>query len=336
MTLSEAAATTPEPATVTPPSPPSGKLETPNSPSRTPANADELHGWLRNASYLPDARTSLTLWLALRLERPLLLEGPAGVGKTDLARAAAEAIDAPLIRLQCYEGLDEGRALFEWDYPKQILYTQLLRDSTRSELEGATSLTEAASRLSSAEGVFFGEKFLIERPVLKALRSPRRAVLLLDEIDRADPEFEAFLLEVLSEFQVTLPEIGTLRAVHRPLVILTTNGTREMTDALRRRCFHHFVDYPTPSRELEILTLRVPGIESDLAANITRFVRRLRELGLRKAPSVGEAVDWARALVTLGASSIGADLARETLGLLVKYEQDRELVEQRWATLSGA
>ena len=249
------------------------------------------------------------------------------MGKTDLARALAETLGRPLVRLQCYEGLDEAKALYEWDYAKQMLYTQLLRDSVSAQTSGAESIVDAVDRLAGAESAFFGKRFLIARPLLQVIESPTPAVLLVDEVDRADPEFEAFLLEILAENQVTIPELGTLKAAHPPLVILTTNATRDMTDALRRRCLHAFLDYPPPSREIAILELRVPGIAKDLAEALVRFVHDVRGLELRKAPSIAETIDWARALILLGASALEKELVSSTLGALVKHEEDRRKVE---------
>jgi len=296
------------------------------------ASPQALSAALGGARYLCDQATALSLWLALRMERPLMLEGPAGVGKTDLARAAAQALGRPLVRLQCYEGLDEAKALYEWDYAKQMLYTQLLRDAIATETQGAT-IAGAAQIVAKSEASFFTEHFLLSRPLLAAIRNDAPVVLLIDEVDRADPEFEAFLLEILSEMQVTIPEIGTFRAKHAPLVLLTTNATREMTEALRRRCLHAFLDYPSSSRELAILELVVPGIDSTLAAHLVTFIGELRKMDLRKAPAVSETLDWARALVLLGKSKLDPELARDTLGLLLKHQEDKVAVEPRLASL---
>jgi MoxR-like ATPase len=295
--------------------------------------ADDLSRKLASVGYLADDRLALVAFLAVMLERPLLVEGPAGVGKTDLARALSQALSRPLIRLQCYEGLDEAKALYEWDYAKQMLYTQLLRDAVSAQTVGASSIAEAADRVAGADAAFFSRRFLVERPLLQALTSEQPAVMLIDEIDRADPELEAFLLEILAERQVTIPELGTVRATHAPLFILTSNGTRDMTDALRRRCLHAFVDYPPPSREQAILELRVPGLGAALAAQLAAFAQKVRAMDLRKSPSIAETIDWARALLLLGENALEPELARSTLGLLVKYEEDRAKVEAKLGAL---
>lgn len=301
-------------------------MSTDDLAARDPGALDDR---LRAVGYFPSGDLAVSLRLALALDRPLLVEGPAGVGKTELARAAATALGRPLLRLQCYEGLDEARAIYEWDYAKQILYTQLLRDTVQQTLGDRPTLSEAVDRVAALETAFFSERFLVSRPLLAAIRSEQPVVLLIDEVDRADPEFEALLLEVLADHAITVPEIGTYRAKAPPLVVLTTNATRELTEALRRRCLHARVEYPEPSRELAIVRARVPNIAEALAQRLVEFVRRLREMELRKAPSIAESIEWARSMIVLGASALDEPTARATLGVLLKHGEDRERAEAR-------
>ncbi len=285
-------------------------------------NIDEVRDGLGSEQYIASEEISTVVYLAQNLCKPILTEGPAGVGKTELAKAWAGATGRPLVRLQCYEGLDESKALYEWEYAKQMLYTQLLRDTLREVLSEAESLTEAAERLSQEEDVFFSDKFLLPRPLLTALMSDEPVVLLIDEIDRSDVEFEAFLLEVLSDFQVSVPEIGTISAIHQPMVLLTSNNTRDLSEALKRRCLYLFVDYPTFEAELDIVRLKVPNLSPQLARQAVEVVQQLRHMDLRKVPSISETLDWARALVTLNAKSIDEETMRNTLTVLLKYEAD--------------
>jgi MoxR-like ATPase len=283
---------------------------------------DHVKSGLGQQAYIASDEISTVVYLAQSLDKPVLTEGPAGVGKTELAKAWASATGRPLIRLQCYEGLDESKALYEWEYAKQMLYTQLLRDTLREVLNTAESLSEAADRLAQEEDVFFSEKFLLPRPLLTAIMSKEPVVLLIDEVDRADVEFEAFLLEVLSDFQVSIPEIGTITANHQPMVLLTSNNTRDLSEALKRRCLYLYINYPSLEAELDIVRLKVPDLDERLAKQAVEVVQQLRHMDLRKVPSVSETLDWARALVTLNASSIDEETMRNTLTVLLKYEGD--------------
>jgi MoxR-like ATPase len=299
------------------------------------ASVDDVITRLRAHDYVCDRRIATAVFLADRMEKPILVEGPAGVGKTELAKTLAAALSAELIRLQCYEGLDEAKALYEWEYPKQLLYTQILRDKIGEVTAGAASLAEAVDKLAAQEDAFFSERFLLARPLLRAIRSPQRSVLLIDEVDRSDAEFEAFLLEVLSDFQVSVPELGTLRAAHRPFVLLTSNNAREMTDALKRRCLHLFIGYPDAARELEIVQTRIPEAQATLAESVVRVVQRVRDLDLKKRPSISETLDWARALTILNAQTLDQKLVEETLNLILKYEGDIERAREKLPELTA-
>ena len=283
------------------------------------ASADDVVSRLRDESYLADERIGMTVFLADRLQKPVLIEGPAGVGKTELARSVALATGARLIRLQCYEGLDESKALYEWNYKKQLLRIQ------------ADDKREAWSEL---EEDIFSEAFLLDRPLLAAIRSSEPVVLLIDEIDRVEVEAEALMLEVLADFQVTIPELGTVVATRRPMVFLTSNGTRDLSEALKRRCLYLHLTYPTLERERDILLTRVPDLSQALAEQVARLVRTIRDLDLKKRPSISEAIDWARTLIVLGIASIRPDQAPDTLNVLLKYEADIEKARRALLGLS--
>jgi MoxR-like ATPase len=279
------------------------------------ASIDELEPALARASYLPDRGLATALFLSLTLEKPLLLEGEAGVGKTEAAKALSGALEAPLVRLQCYEGLDVAHAVYEWNYARQLLHIRAAQEGTVDEAE------------------LFGREFLIRRPLLEAIESEERVVLLIDEIDRADEEFEAFLLEVLSDFQITIPELGTVAARRRPAVVLTSNRTRELHDALKRRCLYHWIGHPSLEREIEIVKLRVPGVPERLAAEAAAFVAELRTLDLQKPPGLAETIDWAQALAALGRRELDVEHVEATLGSLLKYHEDQLAVRDE--TLAG-
>jgi MoxR-like ATPase len=288
-----------------------------------PQTVGELTEVLRRGSYLADRGLATALLIALSLRRPILLEGEVGVGKTEVAKVLASVLRRKLIRLQCYEGIDTNQALYEWDYARQMLYIRALSERQLADDDTVDKV--------------FGPKFLLERPLLEAVRAGDQAVLLIDEVDRADDEFEAFLLEVLSDFQISIPEVGTVRAEHPPLVVLTSNRTRELHDALKRRCLYHWIGYPTAERELEIVLVREPGVPAALARKVVAAVHRLRELELAKPPGVAETIDWARALDFLGATGLDRRAAEDTLGAVVKERDDLDLVRENLEEItSGA
>jgi MoxR-like ATPase len=279
----------------------------------TPASVAELTQTLRRGAYLADRGLATAVFVALSLRRPILLEGEPGVGKTEIAKVLAAVLGRDLIRLQCYEGIDTNQAVYEWDYARQLLQIRALSEGRVAE-DGDAALDR-----------LFGPRFLLERPLLSAVRAGDRAVLLVDEIDRADDEFEAFLLELLSDFQISIPEVGTIVAARPPLVVLTSNRTRELHDALKRRCLYHWIDYPSVEREVEIVTVRQPGIARELARKVVAAVHRLREMDLAKPPGVAETLDWAQTLDFLGESTLAADAADLTLGSVLKDREDLEL-----------
>jgi len=285
-------------------------------------SVEKVRQSLAEQAYICDAKIATVVFLANRLEKPVLVEGPAGVGKTELAKVVAAATGRNLIRLQCYEGLDEAKALYEWEYSKQLLYTQILKEKFTAVMAGATTIREAAEKVGREDSVFFSHHFIVPRPLLNAITSDTPTLLLVDEVDKSDPEFEAFLLEVLSDFQVTVPELGTIRATRRPLVFLTSNNAREMSDALKRRCLHLYIDYPNAELEQRILDTKVPEADKRLVEDLVAMMQRLRELDLKKVPSISETLDWARALLALNASELTEDLVNQTFSVILKYEGD--------------
>jgi MoxR-like ATPase len=288
-----------------------------------PKTVGELTDMLRHGNYVADRGLATSLFVAMSLRRPILLEGEVGVGKTEVAKVLATVFGRRLIRLQCYEGIDTNQALYEWDYARQMLYIRALSEHQLADPEAVDKL--------------FGPKFLLERPLLDAVRAGDRAVLLIDEIDRADDEFEAFLLEILSDFQISIPEVGTIKAESPPLVILTSNRTRELHDALKRRCLYHWIGYPPAEREVEIVLIREPGISEQLTRKVVAAVNRLRELDLAKPPGVAETIDWAKTLSFLGETDLDTTVAADTLGAVVKERDDLELVKDNLAAItSGA
>jgi MoxR-like ATPase len=294
---------------------------------------EEVASEFKKRSYICSKEISTAIFLSEHMQKPILVEGSAGVGKTSLASVWAEAADMELIRLQCYEGLDETKALYEWEYAKQILYTQILKEKINEVISDCASLNEAVERINRQDDAFFSERFVLPRPLLRAILSDRKLVLLIDEVDKADPEFEAFLLEMLSDFQVSIPELGTIKAKHIPNVLLTSNNTREMTDALKRRCLHLFIDFPAGDQEMEIVRLKVPGISETLTRQVVEVIQKVRTIDLKKLPSISETLDWARALTILNIDALDQETIRSTLNLFLKYEGDIKKVSDNLQSL---
>ncbi len=295
---------------------------------------DAVERGLNETGYIASRQISTAVYIAHHLQKPILVEGPAGVGKTELAKSVASWLKLPLIRMQCYEGLDEFKSLYEWKYGKQLLYTQILKDKINYVVGDHDDLAAALTKLHSFGDIFFSDEFLEPRPLLRSLQEPRGSVLLIDEIDKSDQEFEAFLLEILSDYQVTIPEIGTVHAIVPPIVLLTSNSTRDLGDALKRRCLHLHIGFPDERLEARIITSRVPGIDARLLKQLVSFVQQLRTLDLKKVPSVSETIDWAKVMLLLHTAVLNVDLVRDTLNVLLKFEADIEAASKQLAGLT--
>ncbi len=292
-------------------------------------SVDHVKTALRKADYICSETIATVVFLAQATQKPVLVEGPAGVGKTELSKAVARSLDRELIRLQCYEGLDETKALYEWEYAKQLLYTQMVKEKIDDVIKGADTLADAVDRIADQEDAFFSERFIQPRPLLQAISAIQPVVLLVDEVDKSDPEFEAFLLEVLSDFQISIPELGTRKASNIPFVFLTSNDSRDMSDALKRRCIHLYIDYPERELELEIVKLKIPQIKDQLARHMVDTIRNIRDLDLKKKPCISETLDWAQSLLALQVEDLSPEIVTNTLNVICKYRADIEQVSEK-------
>ncbi|MBU2515681.1 MoxR family ATPase [bacterium] len=299
-------------------------------------SAEDVTSLLSKQGYVSSEEISTIVFLAIKMQRPILVEGPAGVGKTELAKSLAKALKLDLIKLQCYEGLDETKAIYEWEYAKQLLYTQILKEKINEVIGTASDLNESIQKLVKLEDAFFSEHFLLPRPLLQAIRSEKQSVLLIDEVDKSDPEFEAYLLEVLSTNEITIPELGTLQAVKVPIVFLTSNNVRDLSDALKRRCLSLYIDFPTQELEIRIINSKFPGIKQALVEKLVKSVHEIRKLEIKKKPSISETIDWTESLLTLQVEDITPLELQRTLGILSKYKTDMDQIMQNSEKILGA